>query len=188
MPGSDLDKKAIRDTVKALLLGNTDADDKVYTSRINKAFLEELPGIFIWTPRDTPQSTRKMDQDYNRICEVKIAVIVAEENESQVIQDEVDIITGQIEDLLLPNIYLQNPPPWVPPAGPKIVNYIQHDDSNSERADEIKEDTYGTVMDFICEYFYVRATLTDLQDFQRFGHDYKVNGQTAENLTEVSPP
>ena len=189
MAGADLKRKKVRDTVKALLLGNTDAGDKVFTSRINKAFLEELPGIFIYTPQDTPQLTRKMDQDFERLLLLNAEVIVDQKEEADIIEDIADVIAGQVEDILLPNIFLRNPPPqdWPNPVTPgdKLVNYIQLTDTLMSKADDIKEDAYGVILQFTCGYFYEKATTAFQKDFNRFGHDYKTDEKIAANLTEI---
>ncbi|MDX1602014.1 MAG: hypothetical protein R3209_03020 [Salinimicrobium sediminis] len=179
--------------MKSLLLGNTDAGSNIFISRVNKAFIEELPGIFIYTISDTPKQTSKTMTNFDRVCINHIEILVPEISESQTIQDEADIIAGQVEDILLPNMFLQYPPPPAnsyavptpPAAGPKIVNSIQVTDTQMARVDDTLEDVYGITLEITTEYYYCRATLQELQDFLRFGHDYKIGDETQENLTEI---
>jgi hypothetical protein len=195
MSGSDLVRKKVRDTIKSLLLSNTGAGLNVFTSRVNKAFGEELPAIFIYTPSDTPILTRKMEQNFNRNLTVNVEVIVDQKDEVDVIEDLADVIAGQVEDILLPNIFLQYPAPGNSPynadplAGPKLVNYIQITDTNMVKADDIKEDAYGIVLQFTVEYYYCKQTNAFEEDFKRFGHTYITNGSDpSPNLTEIPPP
>jgi len=83
MPGSDLIRKKIRDNVKSLLVaGATGAGTNVFVSRINKSFLEELPGIFIYITNDNPLNTRHFENTFDRTVTLVTEIIVAQKAET----------------------------------------------------------------------------------------------------------
>lgn len=193
MPGSDLTRKKIRDNVKSLLVaGVTGAGANVFISRINKTFIEELPGIFIYTTNDNPVHTRHFENTYDRTVTLVTEVIVAQKKDTDIIQDIADTIAGEIEDILLPNVFLQDPAPFVFGAakGPKIISYIELGPTNLSRVDELQEDLFGIIIEFECGYHYEHfvpsSLLTD--PFNKFEEKFEIGDDDEEALRLVNIP
>jgi len=190
MPGSDLIRKKIRDTAQSLLIAApTDAGGNVFVRRINKAFIEELPGIYIYTISDTPVITKKYEVTFDRSILLITEIVVSQINAVDNPQDRADIIAGQVEDTLLPNVYLQDPVPWgVPTPGPQIIDEIHLGPTNVSRVDELQEDLYGLIIEFECICHYTQLTPTGvLADFNRFEEKFDIDGEEATRLTEIPP-
>ena len=196
MPGSTLTRKKIRDNVKALLLGNTDAGNNVFISRVNKPFLEELPAIFIYTGTDTPRLTKKLETNYYTVCDLVIECVVSQNDENDIIQDQSDILAGQVQDIIDVNPFLQDPPPksdrYALPAQPEpgetIVSACQWAGLTESKADQMKEDVYGVAQSFACEYYFCKQQLQNLNDFNRFGDNFKQGDTEIPHLTEIPTP
>lgn len=188
MPGSDVTRKKIRDNVVTLLKGNTTAGNSVFSSRINKAFIEELPGIFIYTANDSPVYTRKNEVTFDRKVTLVIEVLVAQKQEADIVQDIADTILGEVEDILLPNPFLQIPAPWLTSPGPKIVSYTHLGPTNISRVDDLQEDLFGEIMELECEYHYEQNVIATLQDWLTFQAKYQIGDMTSEHLVDFPPP
>lgn len=187
MAGSDLIRKKIRDNAQNLIIdAATLAGSSVYKSRPNKAFLEELPAVFLYTPEDVPQiDGAPKDQNFNKICTLRAEIIVNELGEFDTIEDIADVLAGEVEDVLLMNIHLQHPDPTAATPGDKILNKIMLGGTTCGPTNDILENSYGVVTEFQCEYYYCTATFPVTDDFNRFAHDYDQKGQVSENLTEI---
>lgn len=100
MSTADPKRKQIREAIKGILLGNTDAAQNVYSNRMSAFWREELPSISVYftdedkTPRDV------QNKKYSRSCLIQIETHV-EGNEQ--IDDSLDRISEQVESALLAN-------------------------------------------------------------------------------------
>lgn len=158
MAGDTLHRKLIRDTTRDLLLNKTDVGANVFTGRINSYYEGELPAIGIYTPTETPMPESSHPKSYPRKI-VLVVEIVVQKNDKP--EDVADAIAGQIEDRLLPNIYLQNPPPKSiqetneGEPGTEIIDNIIAGEINEAKEDEGLKDVYGLIMEFEVTFTYV---------------------------------
>lgn len=93
-------RKAIRDALKALLIGSTAADANVFTSRTSPLWESETPAILISTPEESTEFGSLQANRYRRTLTLNVEVkIVATEN----VADDLDDLVNQIESILILN-------------------------------------------------------------------------------------
>lgn len=161
MAGDTLHRKLIRDNTRLLLLGKTDAGQNVFTGRINSYYEGELPAVGIYTPSDTPMPESSHPKSYQKKI-VLLVEIAVQKNDAP--EDVADKIAGQIEDRILPNIYLQVPPPKniqetnEGEPGTEITDNIIAGEINEAKEDDGFKDVYGLIMEFEVTFTYVVKT------------------------------
>lgn len=181
MAGDTLHRKIIRDGTKALLLSNTDAGEDVSIGRATSIFKDEEPHIGIYTPEDIPQTPESHPTNFPRKIQLIIEVLVQKKAGQLVPEDVADKVMGQIEDILLPNIYLQNPPPkqlqsapFVTP-GPELVENLRLVSITDGKTDEGSQDVYGLIGEFEVIFEYERKQ-GNVDDFETGEATYDLEG------------
>ncbi len=190
-------RKEIRDNLISLLNGKTLAGSDVFSSRATPIYESELQCINIYTPEDIPKLSQKFNHKFEREVLVLIEILVHRNSSSLKPEDKADIIAGQIENRLLPNNYLQYPPPKVlqqadeGDPGSEIVNYFSLMKMGMSKTAAGSKDLYGIVMEFRTEYSYV-VYINDgnITPFEKAGVHYNLNGDQAaadqaEDLIEL---
>jgi hypothetical protein len=104
-------RQKTRDNIKSLLLGVTNANSNVFTNRAEPLMEEETSAVNIYTRDGSPEQTKQFEHEFKRTLQIFIEVLVRKTDIITKPEDESEIITGQIEDRLLPNHSLQYPPP-----------------------------------------------------------------------------
>jgi len=181
--GYQQERKSIRDNLVSLLTGNTNVGSNVFSSRSTPLFEEETSAINIYTPSDTPQRNKKFDWNYDRHVSVMIEIFVRKTEVILNPGDEADIIAGQVENRILPNVHLQVPPPTViqlaggeGTPGAEIVNYFEMGALTTARSVEGLVDTYGVQIECIAEYNYTKKEGT-FDAFETANIHYDLKGE-----------
>lgn len=99
-------RKIIRNTVKDLLLNNTSVGERVFVNRYTPLWQTEFPCICIYFKKDTPQPRPRGSYFYRRNLFLVVEVMV---KASPSMDDEIDDITLEVEDIVLPNLFLDGP-------------------------------------------------------------------------------
>ena len=185
MSGYTAERKFIRDTLKALLLNNTNALENVFTSRADPLFKEEISSIVIYTPKDEPQRQNKFDWNFGRKVQVIMDITVQKSETIEFPEDEADLIAGQVENRILTNIHLQNPPPkaiQIPSPGDEgdpgneIVDRIELIDVSMTKVADGIADTSGIQMEFEAIYHY-ETLQGSIDPFEIANIHYNLSGQ-----------
>lgn len=190
-------RKEIRDNLVSLLNGKTLAGSDVFSSRATPIYDGELQCINIYTPEEIPQLSKKFDHKFEREVSVLIEILVRRKTSGLKPEDKADMIAGQIENRLLPNQYLQYPPPKAlqqgdeGDPGKEITNYLSLMKLGMSKTAVGIQDLYGIVMEFRTEYSYV-VYINDgkITPFEKAGAHYDLNGDQAiadqaEDLIEL---
>ena len=188
MPGSDQIRKKIRDTARLLVLNKTDAGANVYTMRAVPLFVPETPAIIFYTGQDIPVTEESHPTNFERRVQLFANYLVQKKDPSIIPEDDIDKIAGQVEDLLLPNIYFEDPPPKqlqsgafvdkVDP-GPQIIDNIRLGAFDSSKDMEGLQDVVGAVAEFEVSYTYAR---------QQGAVDDFLTGDSTYNLENSQEP
>jgi len=93
----------IRDAVKELLDGETEAGSNVYVNRETSLWQSELPAILIYTNQESSVPNSINLKRYIRTLELKIEVKV---EESEAVDEEIDALLAEIEEIVSENISL----------------------------------------------------------------------------------
>lgn len=99
-----LRRKAIREGIKALLDGNTDAGSNVYTNLASSSWQENLPAIVIYPRSETVEDLDVAPKQYRRLLLVTVEIIAIGPEDpntgdaSTPVQDVLDTIGEQVED------------------------------------------------------------------------------------------
>lgn len=99
-------RKVIRETVKTLLLNNTSCEGRVFVNRYTPLWQVELPCICVYFKKDTPQPRPRGSYFYRRNLYLVIEIMVAA---SPAMDDQIDDISLEVEDIILPNLFLIGP-------------------------------------------------------------------------------
>ena len=161
MSGYGTTRKDLRDNIRLLLLNLTSAGENVFTERVQPLFPEEVSSIVISIISDTPNRQDKIDWNYDRIIVGKIQISVRRTSSIDKPEDVADEIAGLIEDRLLPNIYMQYPPPTTiqlpggeGDPGSEIVDNFDLQELLFAKTDEGETDVFGINMEFTAIYHY----------------------------------
>lgn len=150
----------VRDNLVSLLTGNTDAGSNVFSNREEPLFEEETEAINIYTRDGEPDQTRKFENEFKRNLQVFIEVLVRKTTQVTKPEDKAEIITGQIEDIILPNHFLQYPPPvnlqFGSPQtpGPIIVDEVQLGMTTEGKTPEGLTDVASLITELKIKYSY----------------------------------
>jgi hypothetical protein len=90
-------RKVIRDKIKALLLGQTDAEDRIFTNRVIPNEVDELPVINIYTIEESSEIYNSSPMEYERSVTVAIEVIDSVDSE---IDDRLDEMADSVEAIM----------------------------------------------------------------------------------------
>lgn len=99
-------RKIIRETVKELLLNNTSVLDRVFVNRYTPLWQTEMPCICIYFKKDTPQPRPRGSYFYRRNLFLVVEIMV---KATPSMDDDIDDIALEVEDIILPNLYLLGP-------------------------------------------------------------------------------
>jgi len=186
MAGDTLHRKLIRDNVKDLLEGYS-IGETVTTNNAQAWFENELPAVDFSTPEDIPNKPEDFPTYYLRKIRGIITIWV-EKTASTVAEDEADEIAGLIEDILLPNRELRNPPPGdlqgvaylsrVTP-GVKITDNIVLGPVSTVKTEDGKTDVVGLQCEYIFDFDYSVKT-GNVDTFVTGGVHWNIAGEQAE--------
>lgn len=95
-----LERARIRAQTKALLLGNTAAGPRVYTSRVTGLTRKQLPAVLIYTPTENGAARGNHLPAFNTTCTLAIEARVAQ---ADGYDDALDAMCEEIEALTLGN-------------------------------------------------------------------------------------
>ena len=177
-------RKNVRDVFRSLLLNNTNAADRVFTDRDTPLLEHEVSAIHVYTRDGTPEYSKKYEDQFIRKLQV-FAEVLVRKTETVVPEDEAEIITGQIEDIILPNHYLQDPPPQslqTPPLvtpGSIVVDEVQLGMTTEGKTPEGITNIASLITEFIVEYTYYVRTGSAVP-FNTADVQYNLEGQQAE--------
>jgi hypothetical protein len=91
-----LTRKAIREKIVELLTGETDAQDRVYPSRVLPVWSTQLPAILVYTPSDT----REIDSHPKRYAvDLQVRIEILQKSSSN-LDGELDTLGSQVEYIL----------------------------------------------------------------------------------------
>lgn len=182
MAGSDLQRKNIRTNLASLLSGNTDASSNVFTNRSSELYESELSTINISTPEDVCLYGHKHAKEFTREVRVLIEVLAQRLATQDEPSDVVDTIIGQIEDIILPNEFLQFPAPknlqtapYVD-AGDEICDSVRLNQITEAKSSDGRADIAGSVMDFTVEYTYT-VKVGNVDDLETVDTQYDLEGE-----------
>lgn len=189
MAGSDNQRMEIRNGIVDLLRGNTDAGNNVFASRATIPFEGEIPCILVFTPEDYPSEsiTESHPTNFSRMIRLVLEILVQRSTSRDEPMDNADQIAGQCEDILLPNIYLQSPPPdrlqaGGPPydtPGSELCDNIRLGPLTESKIAEGLQDVVGLSAEYVIEYTYQRKT-GNVDDFETGDVRYNLEGEQAE--------
>lgn len=160
MSGYSGTRKLVRDNLKSLLTNFTDAGANVFSFRASAAFPAELPCITIYTKDDVSKLSKKFEHCFKRDLQIFIEILVKKTSVDQIIEDTADIIAGQVENRILPNKFLQFPPPENIQSGSEgipgsdILESIELIQIVEAKVPEGLVDVFGLVMEFRGTYEY----------------------------------
>ncbi len=164
MSGAQVTRTWVRKNFVSLLTGFTSAGDSVFRGRAVPMFEEELVCINIYTKDDVSRLNKKFETEFPRDLQVFVEILVKKTGKEHYPEDDADVIAGQVEDRILPNYFLQFPPPENLQSGdegdegPKIVESIQLMQVTDDKTPEGLVDVYGLVMEFMSTYRYAIQT------------------------------
>jgi len=92
-------KRKIKEAIKALLLNQTPAGDRVSISRAIPTQYEDLPIINIYSTGESSGLFDVSQKRYKRILEIKIECLVAEKNEDE-LDLKLELMADKIEALM----------------------------------------------------------------------------------------
>lgn len=90
-------RKEIRQAIKDKLLNETDADDRIYTSRVIPVWESERPLILVYTREETVTNRAEAPREYDRRMQLSIEIIMDGEDD---IDDDLDTVGQQVETKL----------------------------------------------------------------------------------------
>lgn len=97
----------VKEAVLEALDGNTDAGSNVSVSKVRRYDVDKLPGLSIYTPKETSERQSRNPTQYLKTCTVNVDVVT---KLTDTYEQELDLITGQIEDAILamnPETYIE---------------------------------------------------------------------------------
>lgn len=95
---SDHPRKAIRDAVKTILTGATDAGEKVYTNRARHTFPAELPVILVYTTEENSE-VRAVSPNAELARTLKLVIEIPMKADDT-LDDRLDAIALQVETVM----------------------------------------------------------------------------------------
>lgn len=189
MAGSDYQRVGIRNGVVDLLKGNTDVGNNVFASRATIPYEGETPCILVYILEDYPDENiaESHPTNFKRILRLMLEILVQRSTTRNEPMDNADQIAGQCEDILLPNIYLQDPPPnqlqtGGPPydtPGSELCDNIRLGPLTESKISEGLQDVAGLSAEYLIEYTYERKT-GNVDDFDTGDVRYNLAGEQAE--------
>lgn len=102
MSAAPVTRKAIRHAVAAALLGNTDAGQCVYVSRMRPLSAEKLPAIFVYTLNESARVFTESPRELERTLTLGVEIIARADSG---LDDLLDDIAAQVERILSENQY-----------------------------------------------------------------------------------
>lgn len=95
-------RQTIRDTVKAILIGNTDvSDSSIYTNRVRNVLSGTLPAMVISTSNEAA-TKRKHISSNQFIRELDLSIMIIGQGDNT-LDDDLDDIADQVEDVFKAN-------------------------------------------------------------------------------------
>ena len=138
-------RQEIREAVRALLLGNTSAYERVYLSRViplfNKSWHTELPAVMIYTRAETAGVYLSAPLQYERTTTLAVDVVVALPGDGA--DNDLDDAAEIIERLLLRDDSLG-----------RIVSSIRLTNSTMELRGDNDHVTAALSIEFACTWHY----------------------------------
>lgn len=166
-------RQAIREAARALLLGRTEASDRVHLSRViplfNKAWHTELPAILIYTRAETASVFLSAPLQYERVTTLAIDFVAALSGDG--VDNELDYASEIIERLLLEDDSLG-----------RIVSSIRLTNTAMELRGDSDQVVAALSIEFACTWHYDTPELvfTDsLDDLHTVDTETSLEGQQA---------
>lgn len=165
-----LTRKAIREKIVEILLNETDAADRVYSSRVLPVWVTQLPAILVYTPSDS----REIDSQPKRYAvdlQVRIEII---QKASSGLDGELDILGAQVEYVLDQDFTLND-----------LVQDIIHNSTELVIDKEGETEIGSLVFNFTCRYY--RSSTTEavpphLENLDQIDTTWWADGATGATL------
>lgn len=161
MSGYNETRNNVRNNFISLLTDQTAAGKNVFKERAVPLFDKEVSCINIYILSDTPVRDMKIDSNYDRTLSIALEVLVRKTAAIEFPETIADQIVGAIEDRILPNTFLQYPPPnniQLPGGegdpGEEILSNIDVVEETFNKTPEGLNDVYGVIMELTGQYHY----------------------------------
>ena len=90
-------RKQIRTVIKNALLNQTDADARVFTTRVTPVWVTELPVILVYDTEESVDIWAESPREYVRKISLSVQVLMEGEDD---LDDDLDVVGQQVETVL----------------------------------------------------------------------------------------